>query len=95
MTQSLIAFAVLQFASLAIICAFAALESVRSGPGGVRGKLQTKAVRRAAEAARKRAAIPQVGRAHPTSPAARRTNWPGWPKPGTVASILRREPNHA
>src|SRR5215510_6175621 len=95
MTQSLIVFAVLQFASLAIICAFAALESLRSGPGRLRDKLQAKPMTHAAEPARKRAAIPQVRRAHPSRRQQRRTNWPGWPKPSTVASTLRREPNHA
>jgi hypothetical protein len=43
MTQSLIVFAALQIASLAIILAFTALESLRSGTAGVHGNLPTKA----------------------------------------------------
>ena len=43
MTQSLIVFAVLQVASLAIILAFTALESLRSGTERLRGKRPAKA----------------------------------------------------
>jgi len=43
MTQSLIVFAALQIASLAIILAFTALESLRSGTTGVHGTLPAKA----------------------------------------------------
>jgi len=43
MTQSLIVFAALQVASLAIILAFTALESLRSGTERFRGKRPAKA----------------------------------------------------
>jgi hypothetical protein len=43
MTQSLIVFAALQIASLAILLAFTALECLRPGSAGVHGKLPAKA----------------------------------------------------
>jgi hypothetical protein len=91
MTQSLIAFAVLQLASLAIICAFGALERLRWGPRHVRGKLHVKPITRTTEAARKRAPMPKVGRRGSVCPQQPRANLPGWRKPRTVASTLRRE----
>src|SRR5262245_6681893 len=90
MTQSLIAFAVLQFASLAIICAFAALERLSSGTGRLRDQLQAKAITRANEPARKRTKIPQVS---PRSNGAQTCR--AGQNPARLLRHLRREPNDA
>jgi hypothetical protein len=87
MTQSLIAFLVLQLASVVIICAFATLERLRSETGHVRGHIKAKPIARPPAPARKgrRPAIPQAGRPRSGGAAPRRATAPGWPKPSTVA----------
>ena len=87
MTQSLIAFLILQLASVVIICAFATLERLRSQTGRGRGNIKAKPSTRAPQPARKerRNPIPQAGRGRSGCAEPRRATVAGWPKPGTVA----------
>jgi hypothetical protein len=87
MTQSLIAFLILQLASVVIICAFATLERLRSETGRVRGNIKAKPIARPPGPARKgrRPSIPQAGRSRSGRAEPRRAAVPGWPKPNTVA----------
>src|SRR5262245_24207326 len=97
MTQSLIVFTVLQLASLAIIFAFAALERLRSGTGPSRGRLQgEQSARTPGGPARKRGHAPQSrSRVGLAAKKLLRAKLPGWPKPSTASSALRREHNDA
>jgi hypothetical protein len=97
MTQSLIAFTLLQLASLVIILAFAVLESLRSETVPFRRKLRGKQGTRPLGRARKRpdAAISQSGRPRPRAQGLLGLTLPGWPTLSTASLTLRRKHNDA